>query len=177
MIRAIAILAGVLSLAGAPALAAVTYSPPEADFRILMPATPSAEVQPARSIDDASFRRYAAEAAEGAFALTVDRYPDSIRVPQATQSMYERMLWAHAKEKGLTLTGSRPVLLSKLPGAEGRFAAADGTVEVRRILMLGGRIYQLSYVAKPGASGSGEAFFASFQVLGSDGVYRSGPLA
>jgi hypothetical protein len=58
-------------------------------------------------------------------------------------------------------------MLSGLGGWEGTYRTADGGIEVRRILMVGDRIYQLSDIAARSGGQVGanaEAFFASFKI-------------
>ena len=162
------ILVGLLGC-GAARAAEPTFSPPEHDFSIGFAATPVAQSSFPHGKSDGGSRRYVAELDGQVFALTVDQYPAHIRVPAPTKEVYQRLLWAHADATGFALVSERPSLLSNLPCWEGVYRTADGRIEVRRVLMQGDSIYQVSETLADGVkdAASGEPFFSSFRIIAS----------
>ena len=164
--RLAAWLAALVLAAAAPVLAQVAYTPAEADFSVAFPSTPQAQSQPAKRMSDAAFRRYVAQTPDGAFLVGIDLYPDGVLPPSPNAAVYERLLQSHARDGQIPLVSTRPARLAGRPCLEGTFQDGDGNVEVVRVLMLGDRIYRLTYAhaAARADSGEGAAFFASFRL-------------
>jgi hypothetical protein len=164
----LAILLAALGCAGAAA-AQQAFTPPENDFVVAFAAPPTAQSEIQGSKTSGGFRRYVADQAGESFVLTINRYPDHIQVPVASKAIYERLIWAHAHDVGMTFVSDRLALLSNLPCWEGTYLTSDGKIEVRRILMLGDSIYQLSDTRpqSQAAGENGETFFSSFKITAS----------
>ncbi len=158
-------LASIALLSCGAAAAETPFSPAEKDFTVAFVAAPM--IQPESFVDKAvgEFRGYVAEQGGETFALTVDAYPSSVPAPTPTQAIYQRLVWAHAREPGMAMVSERSATLSGLPSWEGTYRTSAGKTEVRRILMVGRRIYQLSDTADQADGGAhAEAFFNSFKV-------------
>ena len=156
-------------ICGGAEMAPTTFSPAEGDFIIAFSTAPTSRTE-GGGRNQPGFRRYAARNAGQTFVVTVDQYPDHIRVPAPTKVIYQRLAWAHAQDLGVQLVSDEPVTVAGLAGWEGVYRLADMSTEVRRILMLGDRIYQLSATG-PGEdalSPAGEAFFGSFRITAAE---------
>jgi hypothetical protein len=165
---AMAIVLACFGYAGAAA-AQQAFTPLENDFVVAFAAPPTVQREMQGGKDAGGLRRYVAEQAGETFVLTIDQYPAHIQVPVASKAIYERLIWAHAHDVGMTFVSDRPALLSNLPCWEGTYRTADGKIEVRRILMLGDSVYQLSDVRPQdqAANVNGESFFGSFKITAS----------
>lgn len=158
-----ALLATVALIFCGAAAAEPLFSPVENDFSVAFVAAP--KVQPPSTNDKAvgAFRQYVAQQGGETFALTVDAYPASFTAPAPTQATYQRLSWAHAREANAAVVAERPAMLSGRPGWEGTYRTSAGNIEVRRILMVGNRIYQLSDTASQ-VGARAEDFFSSFRI-------------
>lgn len=166
-IRAI-IIAAAMAGYGSAAVAG-DYVPRQADFRLAFPGEiqVAADASTANDPDEAQFRRYVSDRDGDHFELTIDRYPAGIRAPAPTRAIYERLLWAHVQEGGGTLSDARPATLSSIPCYQATFTRPNGQVEVRRVLMLGDSVYQLSYAGARVPEAAANEFFGSFRLTAS----------
>ena len=162
----LAVLASVAVCWAQMAMAETRFSPVEGDFSVCFPSAPTAESQAATSVDDSGFRRYVSVEGKRTYTIVVDQYPKNIRVPAPTAATYQRLLWSRAHEGASKMVSSRPALLAKLPSWEGTYVLPDGRAEVVRVLVLGDRIYQVSFIHDgQGNSDSAAArLFESFQI-------------
>ena len=146
--------------------AAWTSEPREftADF----PATPQVQGRAAENPDDSSFRSYQIQADGRGYLVRVDEYPASIRVPDPSPRAYAMILRVHAAEMGGHLVSTTPITLAGRPATEGRFETPAGVTEVRRVLQVGHRVYQVAYTHTPaaGSAAEGDAFLESFKLTG-----------
>jgi hypothetical protein len=144
------------------------YRPQEGDFVVDFPMPPAVQTRPARRSKDIAQRRYVDEENGRIFSIAVDEYPDGILPPSPTESTYDRVLRLLAGEDPQTLKATKPSRLSGRPCLEGRFEDGDGDVRTVRVLILGDRVYQVSYIHADGVDppGGGEAFFNSFKLTG-----------
>ena len=154
-----------LSLA-TTAWAQALYSPPEGDFSVAFAATPLAKVQPAKRSKDVTYRRYVDQEPDRALVVTVDEYPDGVLPQLVDAGVYDHVLRDRAENTGMELVSTRAARLAGRPCLEGTFKDANDTVEVVRVLMLGGRIYQLTYAraAQADQPAAAAAFFNSFKL-------------
>ena len=161
------ILGPVLALAAAGLVSAqALYAPPEGDFTVAFPAEPSVRVTPAKRSHDITFRRYVDQEASRAFVVAIDEYPDGALPPSADAGVYDHILRDRAGDDPTRLKSTRAARLSGKPCLEGTFNDPDGDIEVVRVLMIGDRLYQLTYVHPDGADQpeAGAAFFNSFRI-------------
>jgi hypothetical protein len=164
-----------LALAGAAAASVAfcqaLYSPPEADFSVAFPATPTVQVKPANRSHDIGRRRYVAQEPSRAFIVAIDEYPDG-QLPQLVDAgVYDHLLRDRAGDNPTSLVSTKPARLSGRPCLEGTFHEADGVVEVVRVLMIGDTIYELTF-AHPEEADQPEAaaaFFNSFKLTPASG--------
>jgi hypothetical protein len=168
MLRA-ALCAAVLALAAAPAARAEApslYAPPEADFTVAFPSPPTAEVKPAKRSKDVAFRRYIAREPLGAFVVAIDEYPPNALPQLADGGVYDHLLRNRAEDGGRQLISTRAARLSGKPCLEGTFKTDDGTVEVVRVLIVGEKLYQITFVHADGDDqpAVANAFFGSFKI-------------
>ena len=75
---------------------------------------------------------------------------------------------AHADEDSSRLVSTRAARLAGRPCLEGTFTDAQDTVETVRVLMLGDRIFKLTYAHADGDDdpAAAAAFFGSFKLTG-----------
>jgi hypothetical protein len=142
------------------------YSPPEADFSIAFPATPTVQVKPAVRSHDIGRRRYVAQEPSRAFIVAIDEYPDG-ELPQLVDAgVYDHILRDRAGDDPTSLVSTKPARLSGRPCLEGTFREPDGVVEVVRVLMIGDKVYQLTFAHPDGADqpDAASAFFGSFKL-------------
>ena len=166
--RSLAAMLGALSVAVAFQTAAQDpYRSPEGDFAAAFPLAPTAQTRPARRSNDIAQRRYVDEEDGRTFMVTVDEYPQNILPSAPDEGVYDRLLRSYAKADPNSLKSTRPTRLAGRPCLEGTYVDPDGNVQIIRVLMLGDRIYQVTYVHAAGvdAPGAGEAFFSSFKLL------------
>ena len=138
-----------------------------AAFTIAFPTPATIDAHPPETGDDAGYWTYDCAGGQGAsFNLRIDQFPANIRTQAATPRMYTLLLRSYAAQSALTLQSSTPVQIGDRPGLEGVFTSASGETEVRRVIMVGRRIFQVSYRFAAGvdASTAGRAFLESFQI-------------
>ena len=163
-----------LALALALALAAIApaavaqalYSPPEADFSVAFPGPPRVQVEPAIKSHDIGRRRYMAQEPNGAYIVSIDEYPDG-QLPQLVDAgVYDHILRDHAGDNPTRLVSTKPARLAGRPCLEGTFHQPDGVVEVIRVLVIGDRIYELTFAHSEEADrpDAASAFFGSFKL-------------
>ena len=149
-------------------VSATTMAPAAvADFTIAFPTPAAVDAHPPETGDDSGYWTYDCTGAQGAsFNLRIDQFPANIRTPAATPRMYALMLRSYAAQSGLTLQSTNPVQIGERQGLEGVFTGAAGETEVRRVLMVGRRVFQVSYHVVAGVDGAapGRAFLDSFQI-------------
>lgn len=168
----------VLGLIAAVAVASAQalYSPPEADFSVAFPATPTVQVKPAKRSHDIGYRRYVAQEPSRAFIVAIDEYPDG-QLPQLVDGgVYDHLLRDRAGDDPTRLVSTRAARLSGRPCLEGTFKDPDGVIEVVRVLMIGDKIYQLTF-AHPEEADQPEAaaaFFNSFRLTPPGGPPAAG---
>ncbi len=99
--------------------------------------------------------------------VTVDEYPQNVLPPEPNEAVYNRLLESYAKADPASLKSTRPTRLAGRPCLEGAYMDGDGNVQLIRVLMLGDRIYQVTYIHADGVDspGAGDAFFNSFKIL------------
>ena len=139
---------------------------PQHDFRIAFPNPPEIEGRGAKTDDASGYRTYSARGRQGAFLVRVDQYPKTIPVPAPDPQVYELILRAYAAQSASRLETTTPVQLDGHAALQGLFAHAEGTTEIRRVLMVGRRIYQLSYTGadRAAADETAAAFLDSFRI-------------
>ena len=148
--------------AGAQAL----YSPPEGDFQIAFPDPPTVQVKPAKRSHDTASRHYVDQQPGRAMVVAIDDYPDGSLPTTADGGVYDHMLSSRAENDQGKLLSTRAARLSGHPCLEGAIANGAGDLEIVRILMIGNRIYELTYGLPGGAdpAGADTAFFNSFRI-------------
>ena len=169
MIRTTAIAIAVVmasALASAAQAQASAYSPPEGDFSVAFPAEPEVQIRPAHRSHDIGRRRYVAQEPARAMIVAIDDYPDG-ELPQAADAgVYDKILRSRADDENAQLVSTRAARLSGRPCLEGMLVGTNGAVEEVRVLMVGDRLYQLTYVHPDGAdpAGADATFFGSFKI-------------
>jgi hypothetical protein len=143
-----------------------SYSPGEREFSADFPVTPQVAGQPAINDDAPAYHTYEARQNGRAFLVRIDEYPRSIRVPDPSTRAYELLLRVHAAESASKLVSVTPARLADRPGMQGVYANAAGALEERRVLMIGHKVYQVSYTRPDGAGSpaEGDAFLDSFRI-------------
>ena len=154
------------ALAGAARAQSSPYSPPEGDFSVDFPAQPEVQIRPAHRSHDIGHRRYVEQEPTRALVVAIDDYPDGELPQSADAGVYDKMLRARADNDSAQLVSTRPARLSGRPCLEGRLVDMNGVVEEVRVLLVGDRLYQLSFVHPDGAdpAGADTAFFGSFRI-------------
>ena len=158
----LAVLAAAASAAGAQAL----YSPPEGDFSIAFPDKPQVQSRPANRSKDVAIRRYVDDQPSRVMTLSIEDYPDSALPSAANAGIYDHMLRNRADDRDEQLISTRAPRLGGKPCLEGRFTDKTGNIEIVRVLLIGDRVYQLTYAMPEGAepNGADAAFFNSFRI-------------
>ena len=146
-----------------PALAAPRYDSPEHDFSVAFPSAPVVEGRRSAGDDDSSWAIYDVQDHGAVFRVRVDRYPASLPAPKPDKTTYQLLLRGHAVESASRLVSSGPVRLGGHPAMQGVFAGGDGGRQQMRVLMLGRRVYQVSY---SGPDEAAAAFLDSFRLSG-----------
>ncbi len=162
--RAVLILASLA--AAATAAAQALYSPPEGDFQIAFPDAPQVAIRPANRSKDIASRSYVDQQQSRAMIVSIRDFPPGNLPPSADGGVYDRVLRNLAEERMGRLIGTRPARLAGRPCLEGQIMDADGAVEISRVLIIGDRLYELTYALPEGveAQGADAAFFASFRL-------------
>ena len=162
MLGAVLVALSATSMAGAQAL----YSPPEGDFAVAFTAAPAVQVKPAHRSRDIAFRRYVDQQPSRAFVVAIDEYPQGALPQYADAGVYDHLLRDRAENAESKLVSTRAARLAGRPCLEGTFKDDNDTVEVVRVLMIGERIYQLTYAHADGDDRPdvGAAFFGSFRI-------------
>ncbi len=152
--------------AAASAAAQALYSPPEGDFQVAFPEAPQVASRPANRSKDVALRRYVLQEPSRAMILSIEDFPPGNLPAAADGAVYDRMLRNLADDNMGRLIATRPARLSGRPCLEGRITDDKGTVEIVRVLMVGERMYQLTYALPEDADpqGADVAFFASFKI-------------
>jgi len=141
------------------------YTYPDSDFSIAFPGPPDVDAHAPQNDDAPGSWTYLVKENGISFSVRIDQYPKSIRVPDPTPFTYQLLLRGHAVETSSRLVSTGPVLLGKKPALQGVFASSNGGTELRRVLMVGHRVYQVSYSTEgPADPGQGAAFLDSFKL-------------
>lgn len=145
------------------------YAPPEGDFSVDFPDAPAVQTRPAHRSHDIGRRRYVAQEPARALIVAIDDYPDGVLPQSADAGVYDKMLRGRAEDDNAQLVSTRAARLSGRPCLEGTLVDMNGVVEEVRVLMVGDRIYQLTYAHPDGAdpAGADTAFFGSFKITAS----------
>ena len=140
------------------------FTSSEKDFSVAFPRPPAIERRGAETDDASGYRSYLARDGQRAFLVQVDQYPRGIPVPAPDPEAYELILRAYAVASASRLKSTTPVRLSGYEGLQGSFARPAGGAEIRWVVMVGRRIYQLSYagVDADDVAASAPAFLDSF---------------
>ena len=159
---ATAALAALATAAGAQAL----YSPPEGDFTIAFPESPTVQSRPANRSKDIALHRYVDQERARAMVVSIEDYPDGVLPASANGGVYDHLLRSMAEDRGGQLITTRAARLAGRPCLEGQIMDPSGDVETVRVLMIGDRIYELTYALPEGAdpAGGDKAFFESFRI-------------
>ncbi len=162
--RVLLILAGLAAAAAAGAQA--LYSPPEADFQIAFPDAPQVSIRPANRSKDVASRRYVDQQQSRALFVSILDFPQGDLPPSADAGVYDRVLRNLADDRRGRLIGTRAARLAGRPCLEGQIMDSDGAVEIVRVLMIGDRLYEVTYALPEGAEpqGADAAYFASFRI-------------
>ena len=156
-----------LALAGA-AVAQTLYSPPEGDFSVAFGRDPKVISKPANRSKDVAVRRYVDQGSSRALVVSIEDFPDGDLPTAADGGVYDRMLRSYADNNDGRLVSTRPARLAGKPCLEGEIDEhSSGSTDIVRILMIGDRIYQLTYALPEGVDpqGADAAFFNSFRIL------------
>ena len=146
------------------------FNAPDGDFTVAFVSASDQAAEPAAGANKPSFQRFEGKQGDETFVVTIDRYPAHVRAPVPSDGIYQRLAWIHAHDPGVELVSDHAAPLSSLPGWEATYRVG-GQTEVRRILMFGGSIYQLS-VTGSAAPADAAAFFGSFTMTPA-GLLRS----
>jgi hypothetical protein len=153
------------SLPSVPVSAATVFQAPIEGFSASFPTRPQVIGHAPETDEDSGYWVYADQGRCAAYRVRVDQYPKNIRVPAPDQRAYDLILRAHAVESSSHLRSERAVAVGGQPGLEGEFVGAAGGGERIRVVMLGRRVYQVSYTqAAGGRCDEADAFLASFQI-------------
>ena len=160
------VIAAVAALAAGAAFAQALYSPPEGDFTVDFPQAPSVQSRPANRSKDIAVRRYVDQERGRALIVSIQDYPDGILPASADAGVYDHLLRNIAEDRGAMLVNTRAARLSGRPCLEGVLAQPGQDSEYVRVLMLGTRVYELTYALPEGAdpAGGDQAFFNSFKI-------------
>ena len=142
------------------------FTPPEGDFSVAFPGPPSAHAAPAKRMSDVAYRRYVDQERDRAFIVDVAAYPEGDLPPSPDGAIYDRLMRSHADEDSSKLVSTRAARLAGRPCLEGTFTDPQGNIEVMRVLMVGDRIFKLSYAYADGVEdpAAPAAFFGSFKL-------------
>ncbi len=140
------------------------FTSPQRDFVVAFPKPPEIAGRGAETDDASGYHIYSANGGHGAFEVRVDQYPKAIPVPAPDPQAYEMILRAYAVQTSSRLEATTPVELGGRPALQGQFAHATGATEIRRVLMVGHKIFQVSYTDHAATDSSGAAFLDSFKV-------------
>lgn len=155
---------GLLFLAASgSAYAQAAYTAPEGDFSAAFPAAPTVNAEAPATRNDPGFRSYLVEQDGRAFLVSIDEYPQAIPVPSPSPVAYTLLLRAHAKETSATLSQTREVSIAGRKAMEGSYLKPDGGLELRRVLMVGRQVFQVSFSGPAGGEAEGQAFVESFR--------------
>ena len=159
---ALAALAAAATAAGGQAL----YSPLEGDFSVAFPDMPQVQSRPANRSKDIAARRYVDQQPSRVMTVLIEDYPDGALPAAPNAGVYDHMMRARADDHDEQLISTRAARLAGKPCLEGQFTDKTGDVEIVRVLMVGDRLYQLSYALPEGAEANGAdaAFFNSFRI-------------
>jgi len=150
----------------AAAWAQALYSPPEGDFAIAFPQAPTVQSRPANRSKDVAMRRYVDQDHARAMVVSIEDYPDGILPASPNAGVYDHFLRSVADDRNAQLISTRAARLAGQPCLEGQIMDPSGDLEIIRVLMVGQRVYELTYVVPEGAdpAGGDAAFFSSFRI-------------
>ena len=150
----------------ATAQAAPHFDSPEHDFSVDFPADPVIEGRRAANDDDSSYAIYDLQDHGVAFTVRVDRFPTSLPAPKPDTSTYQLMLRSHARESSSRLVSATPARLGGRPAMQGVFARQNGDQQQMRVVLVGRRVYQVSFTGpdEAASAATGAAFLDSFHL-------------
>lgn len=146
------------------------YAPSEGDFSVAFPNAPSVTSQPAHRSHDVAHRRYFAQEPSRAMEVAIDDYPQG-ELPQVPDAgVYDKILRTRAENENAQLVFTRAARLAGRPCLEGALLDMNGVAEEVRVLIVGDRMYQLTYIHPDGIdpAGADAAFFGSFKITAPD---------
>ena len=143
------------------------FTSAQGGFSVAFPRQPKVAGHLAERGDVSGSVAYQAEDDRGSFLVRVDEYPKGIRIPDPDPYVYELILRAYAVQTSARLVSTTPVRLGGYTALQGLIAHDGEARELRRVLMVGRRIYQISYTQAAGAdaAGPGPAFLDSFRIV------------
>ena len=159
-------MAALAALAATAAGAQALYSPPEGDFSIAFPDQPQVQSRPANRSKDVATRHYVDQLPSRALIVSIEDYPDGVLPIAADAGIYDHMLRDLAVDRNGRLISTRAARLAGKPCLEGQIMDSVGDVEIVRVLLIGDRVYQVTYALPEGAetNGADAAFFNSFRI-------------
>ena len=142
------------------------YSPPEGDFQVAFPVAPAVQSKPANRSKDVAARRYVVQELGRALIVAIDDYPQGDLPAAADSGVYERMLRIRADDEGGRLLDTKAARLAGRPCLEGSIETKGGALEIVRILLVGDRVWELTYAVPEDVdpAGGDSAFFGSFRI-------------
>ncbi len=154
------------ALWAAPALSQSLYSPPEGDFQVAFPEMPTVQSKPANRSKDVAARRYVVEERGRALIVAIDDYPQGELPPAADSAVYERLLRGRAEDENGRVLDTKAARLAGRPCLEGSIETKGGALEIVRILLIGDRVWALTYAVPEDVdpAGADSAFFGSFRI-------------
>lgn len=166
MLRFAYVIAALAAWAASAAGAQALYAPPEGDFAVAFPGAPSVQSRPANRSKDIASRRYIDEERGRLLIVSIQDYPDGVLPLAPNGGVYDHLLKNIAEDRGAMVISTRAARLSGHPCLEGVLDQPGGDTEITRVLIIGDRVYELTYALPEGADpgGGDQAFFASFRI-------------
>jgi hypothetical protein len=163
----VSVIFALAALASSAASAQALYSPPEGDFAVAFAEPPSVQSRPANRSKDIAVRRYVDQGRARALIVSIEDYPDGILPASADAGVYEHLLRSIAEDHSAMLVTTRAARLAGRPCLEGVLSQPGADTEIIRVLMIGERVYELTYALPEGAdpAGGDQAFFNSFKIV------------
>ena len=145
--------------------AQVDNAGPLVDFAAAFPTAPSVQAHEPENGNDSGSWIYDCTQNGATMRVQIDQFPGNIRVPAPTIAMYQLLLRTYAAKEHWSLQSARPVQMGEFSGLEGHLQNDRGETETRRILMVGRRVFQISY-RQTGDAGADDAhrFLESFRI-------------
>ena len=138
---------------------------PLMDFKVAFPAPPSVQSHAPETGTDSGAWTYVCVQDHATMRVQIDEFPASIRVPAPNPTTYQMLLRTYATKVGARLMSTRPVQVGEFTGIEGQLQDDQGGSELRRVLMVGRRVFQVSYSQSGGtAPDDARRFLESFRL-------------